>query len=182
MPQTIEFDTEPRQTGTDLAPDMGRILPDAGGEDNRIETLQCNNQRPKLCSRAIAEQIYRLHGPRIAALGVLASLPRDVYGAAFVSNDVLIGFLATLSIWLHTATAQDEKKPTSLYIALLAACAMAALTKQHGLILLLLPFSILGEHIRRTRRCGAAPKRRPHAPARPRGTRRGRASARRRRP
>jgi hypothetical protein len=107
----------------------------------------------------------RERGPRIAALVVLACLPRELYGAVFVSNDVLLGFLATLAVYVHVG-ANASALTTRRLVAVLGAVALAAFTKQHGLILAVLPAALVAEHVRREVVLGSAtlPALRPYAP------------------
>ena len=72
---------------------------------------------------------------------VAAALPRDIYASAIISNDYLLVFLTTCSVWvylLHVA-----RPATGSLVGLCFLAAACALTKQHGLLVLLLPGSLL---------------------------------------
>lgn len=84
----------------------------------------------------------RAAGPRLCAFAVLVFLPRDVYGAVFLSNDAMLAFAVTLAVWIHLEAAA-RGGGLGWLAALLLATTLAAWTKQHGLITLLLPPALL---------------------------------------
>lgn len=82
-------------------------------------------------------------GPRACAFAVLVFLPREVYTAVFISNDAMADFAVTLAIFVYLkgTGAGARSGDTRWLLALLASAALAGLTKQHGLIVLLLPLA-----------------------------------------
>ena len=72
---------------------------------------------------------------------VAAVLPRDMYASVIISNDYLLVFLTTWSVWVYLRHA--ARPTTRSLVGLCVLTAACTLTKQHGLIVLLLPGSIL---------------------------------------
>ncbi|WP_197076646.1 hypothetical protein [Hymenobacter terrenus] len=72
---------------------------------------------------------------------VAAVLPRDIYASAIISNDYLLVFLTTCSVWVYLR--HVARPATGSLVGLCVLAATSALTKQHGLLVLLLPGSIL---------------------------------------
>jgi hypothetical protein len=94
-----------------------------------------------LAWRILALAGARSFAPRACALAVLVFLPRDVYTAVFISNDAMLGFAVTLAIlvYLEALARGRECEDARWLLALVAAATLAAWTKQHGLIVALLP-------------------------------------------
>lgn len=72
---------------------------------------------------------------------VAATLPRDIYASAMISNDYLLVFLTTCSVWVYLRQVARPSAGSLVRLCVLAAA--CALTKQHGLLVLLLPGSLL---------------------------------------
>lgn len=72
---------------------------------------------------------------------VAAALPRDIYASAIISNDYLLVFLTTCSVWVYLLHVARPVAGSLVGLCVLAAA--CALTKQHGLLVLLLPGSLL---------------------------------------
>ena len=83
--------------------------------------------------------------PRLCALGVVVCLPREIYSAVFLANDALLGFAVSLAVLLYLGAIENGALTMSgrRLAGLLAATAMAAWTKQHGLIVVLLPLALV---------------------------------------
>ena len=103
-----------------------------------------------LASLILAWRILALAGPdsfgaRAAALAVLVFLPRDVYTAVFISNDAMLTFAVSLAIFVYLEALRrcDRDESSRWLLALLASVALAAFTKQHGLITLILPVALV---------------------------------------
>lgn len=77
----------------------------------------------------------------LVVAAVAAVLPRDIYASAIISNDYLLVFLTTCSLWVYLR--HVARPGTGSLVGLCALAAAGALTKQHGLLVLLLPGSIL---------------------------------------
>ena len=90
----------------------------------------------------LAKQAFAGHRQVVLLLLALAAvLPRDLYAASMITNDYQLVFLTALSVWffLRYTTRQE----TLFLGGLCLSAAACALTKQHGLIVLLLPAAIL---------------------------------------
>jgi hypothetical protein len=90
----------------------------------------------QLIRRGFAQQ--RLIALLLLAIAVV--LPRDLYAASMITNDYLLVFLATGCIWSYLRFRNRQRIADLVGVCGLAAA--AALTKQHGLILLIMPGSI----------------------------------------
>lgn len=77
----------------------------------------------------------------LVTAAVAAALPRDIYASAIISNDYLLVFLTTCSVWVYLLHVARPAAGSLVGLCVLAAA--CALTKQHGLLVLLLPGSIL---------------------------------------
>ena len=78
---------------------------------------------------------------------VAAALPRDIYASAIISNDYLLVFLTTCSVWVYLRHVARPAIGSLVGLCFLAAA--CALTKQHGLLVLLLPGSLLFRYARK---------------------------------
>jgi hypothetical protein len=83
-------------------------------------------------------------------LAIAAVLPRDLYAASMITNDYLLVFLTTACIWAYLRFSNSQRIADLVGVCGLAAA--AALTKQHGLILLIMPGSILLCQLLRSRK------------------------------
>jgi hypothetical protein len=92
----------------------------------------------------------------VGALLVLASLPRDVYTAAFVSNDAALELAVAICILLYLRVAVESKASVRAREvgAVLAASIVAAWTKQSGLLMSIFPLSMLALSAARQSRGG----------------------------
>ena len=90
----------------------------------------------------LVKQVFAGQRQVILLLVALAAvLPRDLYAASMITNDYQLVFLTALSVWLFlTYSARHELR---FLVGLCLSAAACALTKQHGLIVLLLPAVIL---------------------------------------
>lgn len=90
--------------------------------------------------------------PRLCALAILASLPRDLYTAAFVSNDAALGFLVSLSILLYLRASDAARSGADWrdLVPLLIGVWAAAWTKQSGLVVAILPLALVGSALLRS--------------------------------
>ena len=98
-----------------------------------------------LCARILALAGSRRPGPRLCALAVLVFLPREVYTSVFISNDGMLVLAVTASVWLYLEAVARDVPSRGWLAALLAAVAWSAWTKQHGLIVALLPAALLAQ-------------------------------------
>jgi hypothetical protein len=100
------------------------------------------------------------YAPRVCALAILVSLPRDLYTAAFVSNDAAVGLLVSVSILLYLRASDAARLRTDWrdLVPLLIAVWAAAWTKQSGLVVAILPLAMVGSAFLRSRSpSGSAP-------------------------
>ena len=91
----------------------------------------------------ILSSVTKPHLPsQLCALAVLTFLPRDIYTSAFIANDTAVILLGAIAILIYTRGFASEVSHRPL-IALVIPIILAAWTKQHGLILWLLPTTIM---------------------------------------
>jgi hypothetical protein len=84
---------------------------------------------------------------RILILTMISVFPRDIYTSAMIGNDYLLLFFAVCSFYQFIKISHQEfdRNDTSIvnYALLCFLCLLGGLTKQHGLILFILPFIII---------------------------------------
>lgn len=83
---------------------------------------------------------------KVLYLSCLIVLPRDIFTSAMIGNDYLLVFLSICSLFFYFKYIKS-KREIRYFICLSLTVLMGGLTKQHGLLLLLLPFSILLDNI-----------------------------------
>ena len=86
-------------------------------------------------------------GSRLVALSFLAVLPRDIFTSVMIGNDYLLSFWCVLAALFFIKTYKYAKFLNSMnfkkaYILLCLLALLAYFTKQHGLLVALLPISI----------------------------------------
>jgi hypothetical protein len=86
--------------------------------------------------------------PKLSILIILsfvAILPRDIFTSAMIGNDYMLVFFAILSFYLFLKTLfalKNGYKVWFWFILLILAATLGSITKQHGLLIHLFPFSI----------------------------------------
>ena len=63
----VQVDAEPRRRVADPAADLGRVLADAGGEDERVDAAEHRGERADLLGGAVDEVVDRQLRRRLAA-------------------------------------------------------------------------------------------------------------------
>jgi hypothetical protein len=87
--------------------------------------------------------LFKLNKLLIAiTLSFLVALPRDIFTSAMIGNDYMLVFFSILALFLFLKTLiaiKTEYKVRFWYTVLVIVTLLSAMTKQHGLILLLFP-------------------------------------------
>ena len=81
----------------------------------------------------------------LIALSFIAILPRDIFTSAMIGNDYMLVFFAILSFYLFLKTLfalSNGDKVWFWFILLILTATLGSITKQHGLLIHLFPFSI----------------------------------------
>lgn len=85
---------------------------------------------------------------RLWALAVVAFLPRDIFSAAMISNDVLLVTLTGAAIGVFLSIRTDEDVSPAKLLALILLVVAASWTKQSGLITTILPAALVPRVLR----------------------------------
>lgn len=81
----------------------------------------------------------------LITLSFVAILPRDIFTSAMIGNDYMLVFFAILSFYLFLKTIfalRNGDKVWFWFILLILTATLGSITKQHGLLIHLFPFSI----------------------------------------
>ena len=81
----------------------------------------------------------------LITLSFVAILPRDIFTSAMIGNDYMLVFFAILSFYLFIKTLfalRNGDKVWFWFILLILTATLGSITKQHGLLIHLFPFSI----------------------------------------
>jgi len=81
----------------------------------------------------------------LITLSFVAILPRDIFTSAMIGNDYMLVFFAILSFYLFLKTLfalRNGDKVWFWFILLILTATLGSITKQHGLLIHLFPFSI----------------------------------------
>ncbi len=81
----------------------------------------------------------------VITLSFIIILPRDIFTSAMIGNDYMLVFFAILSLYLFLKTLfalKNGYKVWLWFILLILTATLASITKQHGLLIHLLPLSI----------------------------------------
>jgi hypothetical protein len=81
----------------------------------------------------------------VVTLSFVVILPRDILTSAMIGNDYMLVFFALLSMYLFLKTLfalKNSNKFWFWFILLILAATLGSITKQHGLLIHLFPFSI----------------------------------------
>jgi hypothetical protein len=93
---------------------------------------------------------------RALYLSFLAVLPRDIFTSTMIGNDYLLVFTSVAAVFYYLKTIDYSIKNNNIsitYFSLLSFFVIiGSLTKQHGLLLLILPFSLLLYYIVKKKR------------------------------
>jgi hypothetical protein len=81
----------------------------------------------------------------VVTLSFIVILPRDIFTSAMIGNDYMLVFFAILSFYLYLKTLYALKNSNKVwfwFILLILSATLGSITKQHGLLIHLFPFSI----------------------------------------
>jgi hypothetical protein len=81
----------------------------------------------------------------VVTLSFIVILPRDIFTSAMIGNDYMLVFFAISSFYLFLKTLfalKNRNKVCFWFILLILAATLGSITKQHGLLIHLFPFSI----------------------------------------
>jgi len=81
----------------------------------------------------------------LIVLSIVCIYPRDLYTSAMISNDTLLVFYVSLSVYFFLCYCKSES--TILLVSLCLSVLAASLTKQHGLITILLLVAVSTRYI-----------------------------------